>query len=135
MGKKRKPSWSSNGDEEGDSIFANNPFIEGMFEWMDSPEGQRCREIDDALANLLEKLDLDIKERLLIWRDKARLTLDQSVQRISKLHPGFSHDEIRDAIIDWIELGFDLPETLSDAQRDQLDGLACQWVDALRAAK
>jgi hypothetical protein len=41
MGKPRKKSWSSNGDEEeGDSIFANNRFLEGLLEWMGSPEGQ-----------------------------------------------------------------------------------------------
>ena len=32
MGKPRKKH------PEDDSIFANNPFIEGLFEWMDSPE-------------------------------------------------------------------------------------------------
>jgi hypothetical protein len=136
MGKKRKKGWSSDGDdEESESIFTNNPFLEGMSEWMDSPEGQRCRELDDALADLLEKLGLDIKERLLIWPDKSRLTLKQSVQRIREQHPAFSHNEIEEALIDWIELGFDLPETLSEAQRDELDTLACHWVDTLRAAK
>ena len=35
MGKPRKEQ------PEAESIFANNPFIEGLFEWMDSPEGQQ----------------------------------------------------------------------------------------------
>src|SRR6202521_4220485 len=33
MGKPRKEQ------PEAESIFANNPFIEGLFEWMDSPRG------------------------------------------------------------------------------------------------
>ena len=48
MGKPRK----EHPDEE--SIFANNPFIEGFFEWMDSPEGEKHLEIYDVVSKLLE---------------------------------------------------------------------------------
>ena len=51
-------------DEE--SIFANNPFIEGFFEWMDSPEGEKHLEIYDALSKLLEDVHLDARERKVI---------------------------------------------------------------------
>jgi hypothetical protein len=47
MGKPRKKH------PEEDSIFANNPFIEGLFEWMDSPEGEKHLEIYDALSKLM----------------------------------------------------------------------------------
>jgi hypothetical protein len=57
MGKPRKEHPQEN------SIFANNPFIEGLFEWMDSPEGEKHREIYDALSKLLEDVHLDARER------------------------------------------------------------------------
>ena len=46
MGKPRKKH------PEEDTIFANNPFIEGLFEWMDSPEGEKHLEIYDVLSKL-----------------------------------------------------------------------------------
>jgi hypothetical protein len=30
------------------SIFENNPFIDGLFEWMDSPRGQLSDEVSEA---------------------------------------------------------------------------------------
>jgi hypothetical protein len=79
MGKPRKKSWSSNGDEEeADSIFANNRFLEGLLEWMGSPEGQHHIEISDDLWVLLEDLQVDAKQRLLIWPD--RTAHDRSVR-------------------------------------------------------
>ena len=47
MGKKRRqPSEQS--------IFDDNPFLEGLFEWMDSPEGERATEVLDALLDLMD---------------------------------------------------------------------------------
>jgi ABC-type Fe3+ transport system substrate-binding protein len=109
MGKPRKKSWSSNGDEmEGDSIFANNPFLEGLLDWMGSPEGQQHIELSDDLWVLLEDVQVDAKQRLLIWPDAERLTIDQSVQRI-------------------LETGYD-PEDYSQEQLDELDKLTERWV-------
>ena len=54
---------------EEESIFANNPFIEGLFEWMDSPEGEKHLEIYDVLSKLLEDVHLDARERKVIWPD------------------------------------------------------------------
>lgn len=47
MSKKRKqPSEQS--------IFDNNPFLDGFFEWMDSPEGERATEVLDTLLDLMD---------------------------------------------------------------------------------
>ena len=67
-----------------DSIFANNPFLDGLFDWMDSPEGQQSIEVRDVLWNLLEDVQLDAKQRKLIWPDAERLDLEQSIQRVQK---------------------------------------------------
>jgi hypothetical protein len=129
MGKPRKKSWSSNGDEEeeGDSIFANNPFLEGLLEWMGSPEGQHHAEISDDLWVLLKDVQVDAKQRLLIWPDAEQLTIDQSVQRIQKQHPSFPRESVDDFLLFWLEAGYD-PENYSQEQLDELDKLTEQWV-------
>ena len=54
---------------------------------MGSREGQQCIEVRDVLWDLLEDVQLDAKQRQLIWPDAERLDLDQSIQRIQKLYP------------------------------------------------
>jgi hypothetical protein len=75
---------------------------------MGSREGQQCMEIHDVLWDLLEDVRLDAKQRQLIWPDakrtarKQRPDLDQSVQRIQKLHSDFPRDEVEEFLLDWI---------------------------------
>src|SRR6516225_7056962 len=121
MGKPRK----EHPDEE--SIFANNPFIEGFFEWMDSPEGEKHLEIYDVLSKLLEDVHLDARERKVIWPDAERLDIEQSVQRIQKLYRNFPRDEIEEFMIDWIDMGYE-PENYSPQQFNELDRLTERWV-------
>ena len=135
MGKPRKEQ------PEAESIFANNPFIEGLFEWMDSPEGQQSIAVRDVLWDLLEGVQVDAKQRQLIWPGakrtarKERLDLDQSVQRIQKMCPEFPGGEIEEFLLDWIDMGYD-PENYSQAQLDELDSLTEPWVaDHLQKAK
>jgi hypothetical protein len=129
MGKPRKEH------PEEESIFANNPFIEGLFEWMDSPEGEKHLEIYNVLSKLLEDVHLDAGERKVIWPDAERLDIEQSVQRIQKLYRNFPRDEIEEFMIDWIDMGYE-PENYSPQQFDELDRLTERWVaDHLRKAK
>jgi hypothetical protein len=120
MGKQRRA-------QPQDSIFANNPFVDGFLEWMGSRDGRQCIEVHDVLWDLLEDVQLDVKQRQLIWPDAQRLDLDQSVQRIQKLYPNFPRDEIEEFLLDWIDMGYD-PENYSQAQLDELDWLTEHWV-------
>ena len=79
--------WASNAGNNRNSTFAINPFVDGFFEWMGSREGQQCMEVHDVLWDLLEDVQLDAKQRQLIWPDAERLDLQQSIQRIRKLYP------------------------------------------------
>jgi hypothetical protein len=60
--------------------------------------------------DLLEDVQLDAKQRQLIWPDakrtarKQRLDLDQSVQRIQKLHSDFPRDEVEEFLLDWLDM-------------------------------
>ena len=129
MGKPHK----KHSDEEG--IFVNNPFIEGLLEWMDSPEYEKHQEIYDTLSELMEEVHLDAGVRKVIWPDAERLDIEQSVQHIQKLHPDFPRDEIEEFLIDWIDMGYE-PENYSPAQFDELDKLTERWVaDHLRKVK
>jgi hypothetical protein len=128
MGKQRR-------EQPQDSIFANNPFLDGLFEWMDSPEGQQSIEVSDVLWNLVEDVQLDAKQRKLIWPDAESLDIEQSIQHVRKKHPDFPRNEVEEFLLDWIDMGYD-PENYSQAQLDELDSLTERWVaDHLQKAK
>lgn len=82
------------------SIFENNPFIEGLFEWMDSPEGQLSDEVRDLAWQSLQNVDVDASDRKLVWDDGKRLSIDESVQRIHREYPEFPLDLIEDHLSD-----------------------------------
>ena len=81
MGKQRK-------EHPQDSIFASNPFLDGLFDWMDSPEGQQCIAVRDVLWDLLEDVQLDAKQRKLIWPVVTPANLAR--------YSGYGGDEHRD---------------------------------------
>jgi hypothetical protein len=79
-------------------------------------------------------VELDAKQRQLIWPDAERLDLVQSNQRIQKLYPDFPGHEIEEVLLNWIDMGYN-PENYSQAQPNELDGLTERWVaDHLRNA-
>src|SRR5580765_4104901 len=92
MGKQRR-------EQPQDSIFADNPFLDGLFEWMDSPEGQKSIAVRDVLWNLLEHAQPDAKQRKLIWPDAERLDLEQSIQRVQTKYPDFPRDEVEEFLL------------------------------------
>jgi len=127
---RKKPKESAE-----DSIFADNPFIDGFLEWMGSPEGQQSIEADDVLWEVLENVRIDAKQRKLIWPDSERLDLDQSVRRIEKGHPNLPRHQIEEHLLYWIDADY-APEDYSEAQLNELDRLTERWVaDYLRQAK
>ena len=81
MGKQRR-------EQSQDSIFVDNPFVDGFLEWMGSREGRQCIEVRDVLWDLLEDAELDAKQRQLIWPDAERLDLVQIHSAHPKTVPG-----------------------------------------------
>ena len=127
MGKQRKKSWSSNGDEEkGDSVFANPFFLEGLLARNDTPEARRHEKIANALWDQLEGVQLDAKQRMLIWPGAERLDLEQSIQRIQKQCPSTPRDTIADFLLFWLKAGY-TPENCSEKQLDELAKLTDRW--------
>ena len=105
-----------------------NPFIEGLFEYMDSPEGQLADEVREVTWQLLENVDIDAADRKLIWEDGGRLSIHESVQRIQDQCPEYPVDLIESFLIVWIEGEFE-PESYTQAQMNELDRLTAEWVD------
>ena len=108
--------------------FEDNPFLEGFAGWMDSPEGELSSEVLDAVWMLLEKVDVDAKNRKIIWEDGKRLSITESVQRIHAGCPDFPLDLIETHLIGWLEMEF-APPTSSQEQLDELDRLTENWIE------
>jgi hypothetical protein len=128
MGKQRR-------EQPQDSIFTDNPFVDDLSDWMGSREGQTYIEVSDVLHELLKHIQLDAKQRHLIWPEAERLDLEQSIERIEKIYPDFHRDDVEEAVLNWIDMGY-APENYSQAQLDELDTLTERWIaDHLRKAK
>ena len=96
---------------------------------MDCPEGELSGEVSDTVWMLLEKADVDPKNRKIIWEDGKRLSIAQSVQRIHAACPDFPLAMIESHLIGWLEVEF-APPTYSQKQLDELDRLIEKWIDA-----
>jgi len=110
-------------------FFENNPFIEDLFEWIESPRGQLSDEVREAAWQQLEKVDVDATHQKLIWEDGKRLSIDESVKRIYDDYPDFPLELIETHLIAWLEIEF-APESYSREQLDELDRLTEKWVNA-----
>jgi len=104
-----------------------NPFVDGLLDWMDSPDGELSLEVMDTVFALLEKVDVDAKARKLIWADGKRLSIDESVQRIHADYSKFPAERIEGRLISWLEMGY-APENYSQQQLDELDRLTERWI-------
>jgi hypothetical protein len=110
------------------SVWENNSFIDGLFEYMDSPEGQLADEVREVTWQLLAKVDVDAKKRKFIWEDGQRLSIAESAQRIHAECPDYPVDLMEFSLISWLESVF-APESYSQEQLDELDRLTEAWVD------
>ncbi len=107
--------------------FEDNPFLEDFFDWMGSPEGELSGVVSDAVWMLLEKVDVDAKNRKIIWEDGKGLSITESVQHIHADRLDFPLDLIETHLIGWLEMEF-APPTYSQKQLDELDRLTDKWI-------
>jgi hypothetical protein len=107
--------------------FEDNPFLDGLLEWMGSAEGELSGAVADTVWMLLEKADVDAQQRKIIWEDGKRLSIAESVQRIHADHPDLPLDLIEEHLIAWLDLEF-APPNYSQQQLDELDQLTEKWI-------
>ena len=126
MGKKN--TWSSNYKLPLEPLLDDNPFLEGLFERMNSAEGELYREVSDTLWPLLDELHVDAKQRQIIWLDGKRLDLDESVQTIQTDYPDFPRELIESRLISWLDAEY-APTGYSPEQFEELDQLTEDWIN------
>jgi hypothetical protein len=130
MGKKGKKTWGWDPYPEElpeQHPFQNNPFVEGLFQWMDSPEGELTSEVSDVVWQVLQSVTVDAAHRKLVWPDGKQLSIDESVLRIHADCPQYPKERIESHLISWLEMGY-APESYSQRQLDELDRLTERWV-------
>jgi hypothetical protein len=123
VGTKKPENWKNE-----QSIFEGNEFIDGFIDWMDSPSGQLSQEVLNIVWEMLEKADVDAKNRKIIWPDRQRLSIDSSIQRIYKEYDQYPVELIEKHLIGWLEMEF-APESYSQEQLDELDVLTEKWIN------
>jgi hypothetical protein len=105
----------------------DNPFIDGLLEWMQAPEGQQSIEASDLVFAALADAGVDARQRKIIWRDGKRLSIEQSAGRIHAEHPGVPRELIETHVLGWLESC--APESCSERQIEELDRLIEPWLD------
>lgn len=120
-----KWSWSKERPE--DPTMENNLFINGLFDHIASPEGQLAEEVRETLWPLLQTLEVDAKQRQIIWPDAKRLDLDESVQRLHAEYPDLPSEFLENRLLSWLD-GEYTPERYSPKQLDELDRLTGRWL-------
>lgn len=104
-------------------------FIDEVLEYANSPEGLLYSEVSDTVSDMLERADVDAKERQIIWEDGERLSITASAKRIEAEHPAdYPLNFIDEHIIEWLLSEF-APPTYTPEQFDESDRLTELWVE------
>ena len=112
----------------------DNPFVDGLLDYMESSEGQLSIEARDLAFSALEDAGVDAKGRKIVWSDGARLSIEESAERIHAANPDVPRDQIEERVVGWLENC--APEGYSESQLEELDRLTEQWLgDYARASR
>ena len=105
----------------------SNDFMEGFSKWLESEDGQHSMKAVDYVFEALKGADLDIAGRRIEWADGQKLTIDQSVKKITK-QTGMNVEAIRRHIIGWLEFEYE-PKGLDDEQMELFESQINAWID------
>jgi hypothetical protein len=118
-----------------DEIEEDPSVIGDVLAYMNSPQGELFIEVGEIVSVMLERADVDAKERQIIWDIGERLSIIASAHRIGPEHPDYPLDVIEQNVIIWLESEF-APPTYTPEQFDELDRLTEAWIqDHKRQAK
>ena len=115
------------GKRRAESAFKDNPVIDGFLEWMDAPEGQQSIEALDLVFYALQHASVDARQRMIVWADGKRISIEQSVARIHAGHPRVACELTETHLLGWLESC--APESCSEHQLEELDRLIEPWLD------
>jgi hypothetical protein len=122
--------WSVNYrlfEDDPGSIGEDPTFIDDFLAYMNSPRGELSAAVSETVSVVLERADVDAKNRQIIWEDGQRLSISGSAQRIHAEYPDFPMDLIEAHVIGWLEGEF-APPTYTSEQLDELDEFTEAWV-------
>ena len=85
------------------SIEEDPSFIDDVLEYANSPEGVLFSEVGDTVSAMLERADVDAKQRQIIWEDGEWLSIAASARRIGAGHPDYPLNFIEEHVIEWLE--------------------------------
>lgn len=115
------------GDWRTEHPVENGSFPDDSVDWMDTPEGQQSIEALDLVFGALDYVDVDARQRKIVWADGKRLSIEQSAERIHAGHPGVPRDLIETHVLGWLESC--APASYSERQLEELDRLIEPWLD------
>jgi hypothetical protein len=110
-----------------DSPLGENPFLEGLSQWLDSPEGELADEAREVVWPLLDAAQIDVEHGTITWPEAKPLDIQQSVRRIHEDHPHLTEAVIEDKVIAWLELEY-APDNYSSEQMDELERHIDRWI-------
>jgi len=102
-------------------------FLEDFLEWMGSPEGADSMDALDYVFNTLDGARVDPVKRKINWPDGERLSIDQSVDRMSK-DSGLDRQSILSHLIGWLQMDY-IPEGLNEKQMELFENQIESWVE------
>lgn len=102
-------------------------FLEDFLEWMGSPEGADSMDALDYVFNTLDGARVDPVKRKINWPDGERLSIDQSVDRMSK-DSGLDRQSILSHFIGWLQMDY-IPEGLNEKQMELFENQIESWVE------
>jgi hypothetical protein len=114
--------------EEVRSFIREPSFIDDFLTYMNSPRGELSAEVSETVMMVLERADVDARNRQIIWEDGKRLSISASAQRIHVEYPDFPMALIETPVIGWLEMEF-APPTYTPEQLDELVQLTEAWVE------
>ena len=111
--------------------LGENPFLDGLADWMDSPEGQLNDEARETVWPVLDAAQIDAQGQQIIWPDATPLNIQQTVQRLYESYPHLGEALIEDKVIAWLEMEYS-PDDYSPKQMQQLERQIDRWIKSHR---
>ena len=100
--------------------------LDDFFQWLDSEDGQLSEEALFEVMDSLEACSVDPDERVIVFDDGKRLSINETARRIHK-QSKLPLDKIESHVIGWLQMHYE-PEGLSEQQMQQLENLIDAWI-------
>jgi hypothetical protein len=111
--------------------LGEHPFLDGMTDWMDSPEGQLADEARETVWPVLDAAQIDVQRQQIIWPDSTPSSIQQTVQRLYESYPHLGATLIEDKVIAWLEMEYS-PDNYSPKQMKELERQIDRWIKSHR---